>query len=312
MNAAETLGNEAIDLQHQVVEDIYGASHVNGRRRATKAEMEIRAEFLISYARAHGPVTVRQLYYQAEVHGLPGIDKNDAGYAKVQRQVLQLRREGRMPYSDIADATRWMRKPTSYDSVQDAIEATARMYRRNLWRDSSDYVEVWCEKDALAGVIYPVTSLYDVPLMVTRGFSSETFCYEAIASQQGDDRPYVVYYLGDFDRAGIDAETSLKEKLIRFGEEIDIEVIFEKLAINSAQVDIYRLPTRGPKRKSAADRKWLFDFACELDAMAPDDLRRLVQRAIEAHLPVDALEVLKQAEASEREMLRMFARERRP
>ena len=26
------------------------------------------------------------------------------------------------------------------------------------------YVEIWLEKDALAGVVYPVTSMYDVPL----------------------------------------------------------------------------------------------------------------------------------------------------
>ena len=34
--------------------------------------MEERAEFLIDYASEHGPVTVRGLYYQAEVASLPG------------------------------------------------------------------------------------------------------------------------------------------------------------------------------------------------------------------------------------------------
>ena len=52
---------------------------LNHRRgRATAAEMEERAEFLIDYANAHGPVGVRQLYYRAEVEGIPGIDKTDA------------------------------------------------------------------------------------------------------------------------------------------------------------------------------------------------------------------------------------------
>jgi hypothetical protein len=118
--------------------------------------METRAEFLVDYASEHGPITVRGLYYQAEVAGIPGIDKTESGYKKVQRQVLDLRRAAEMSYDDIADATRWMRKPRSYDSVQDAIAETARTYRRNLWRDSDSYVEIWVEKDALAGVIYPV------------------------------------------------------------------------------------------------------------------------------------------------------------
>src|SRR5262249_47761392 len=128
---------------------VYQASPIKPKRqRATKDEMEERAGFLIDYASEHGPITVRGLYYQAEVAGLPGIGKDDAGYIKVQYQVLKLRREGRLSYDDIADATRWMRKPKSYDSVEEALESTARLYRKNLWADAEDYVEVWIEKDA--------------------------------------------------------------------------------------------------------------------------------------------------------------------
>ena len=91
------------------------------RHRASKAEMEERAAFLIDYADEHGPVTVRQLFYQAVVRELPGIEKDDSGYNKIQEQVLHLRREGRLDYCKIADATRWMRKPTSFDGPEDAI-----------------------------------------------------------------------------------------------------------------------------------------------------------------------------------------------
>jgi hypothetical protein len=162
--------------------------------------MEGRAKFLVDYAERHGPITVRGLYYQAEVAGVPGIDKTESSYGKVQRHVLDLRRRGRLEYEHIADATRWMRKPRSYDSVEDALENAARSYRRNLWRDADSYVEIWVEKDALAGVIYPVTSEYDVPLMVARGFSSETFAYEAVAARGDDERDYHVYYFGDFEQ----------------------------------------------------------------------------------------------------------------
>src|SRR5262249_25102468 len=216
------------------------------RVRATKAEMEERAEFLIDYASEHGPVTVRGLYYQAEVAFLPGISKDDKDYAKVQRQVLKLRRGGRLDYSDIADATRWMRKPRTHDGVEEALRDTARLYRKSLWTDASSYVEIWVEKDALAGVIYPITSLYDVPLMVTRGFSSETFAYEAMPAGEGDDRPYYVYDLVDFDRAGRDGANSLKEKLERFAGEEGIDLVFEQIAVTEEQIDEWGLPTREP------------------------------------------------------------------
>ena len=277
------------------------------------------------YAGAHGPVTVRQLYYRAEVEGLPGIDKTESGYDKIQRQVLLLRRAGHLPYRHIADLTRWMRKPTTFDSVEKALQETARLYRKALWRDADAYVEIWCEKDALAGVIYPVTALYDVPLMVARGFSSETFCFEAVEARIGDERPYIVYYLGDFDRSGRDAAAALKEKLKRFAAERGADVNFVHLAI--AESDIARfdattgrvriviniaaddpefdrwLPTREHKRKSRGDQLWPHPFACELDAIEPDDLRALVRWAIEYHLPADQLGLLQIAEASERELI---------
>lgn len=57
-----------------------------------------------------------------------------------------------------------MRKPFSYSSMQAALERTAELYRRSLWDNQDAYVEIWLEKDALAGVLYRVTSSWDVPL----------------------------------------------------------------------------------------------------------------------------------------------------
>lgn len=282
---------------------VYAASDIK-RHRCTNAEMEERAKFLIDYAEEHGPCTVRQLYYQAEVAGLPGIEKTDLSYAKIQRQVLSLRRDGRLDYEHIADATRWMRKPRSFDGIEEALADTARLYRKSLWTDAESHVEVWCEKDALAGVILPITAAYDVPLMVARGFASETFCYESIAQRGNDLRPYHVYYLGDFDRAGQDAARSLEEKLTRFGDEADIEVIFEQIAVTLSQIFEWSLPTREPKRASAADRNWPHLIACELDAIPPDYMRTLVEEAINQHIDQEHLRILKVAEASEREQLR--------
>jgi hypothetical protein len=284
---------------------VYAASPIK-RHRASRSEMQERAEFLVAYAEAHGPITVRGLYYQAEVAGIAGIDKTEASYAKVQRQVLELRRSGRLGYQHIADATRWMRKPKSYNSIEDAIAETARLYRRNIWRDAKDYVEVWCEKDALAGVIYPITQEYDAPLMVARGFSSETFAYEAVAARGDDRRDYHVYYFGDFDRSGVDAANSLKKKLWRFAQD-RLDIIFVRVAITEEEIEEFDLPTRPHKRNTPADRAWPHDYACELDALPPDVLREFVRCVIEQHLPTDQLEILKAAEESEHEQLTMFA-----
>jgi hypothetical protein len=162
-----------------------------------------REQFLLQKAEELAPVTVRGLYYQAEVNHVPGITKDEADYGKVQRQILELRRQGKLPYDHIADATRWMRKPRSFNGIEAALHNAASFYRKALWENTDDYIEIWCEKDALAGVIYPVTSEYDVPLMVTRGFSSETFAWTAVEARGDDERDFYVYYFGDFDRTAM-------------------------------------------------------------------------------------------------------------
>ncbi|MDT8329248.1 MAG: hypothetical protein RQ750_18085 [Roseovarius sp.] len=285
--------------------DVYQASPIK-RQRATKAEMAARATFLIDYAERHGPVTVRGLYYQAEVAGVPGIGKTESGYDKVQAQVLALRREGRLPYHCIADATRYMRKPRTFDGWEDALQDTARLYRKNLWANTDLEVEIWIEKSALAGVIYPVTAEYDVPLMPTGGYTSETFAYEAVSRLQGTGRTLIVYSLYDFDRSGRDAAASLREKVERFGQEYGVPVVFEELGLTELQVGYLGLPTRPAKRKSEADKRWPHDYAAELDAIPPDTLREMVRAAIEQHLPAYELQRLKEIERAERQTLLRF------
>src|SRR4051794_30456072 len=180
----------------------YVASPIK-RARASRSEMEARGEALLEIAEEMQPCTVRQAYYQATVRGL--VEKTEAGYAKVQRLLADLRRSGELPWDWIADNTRWQRKPRTWDSLQDALESTARTYRRALWTDAESYVEVWLEKDALAGVLYPITQNWDVPLMVSRGYASLSFLYEAASYISLLDRPVYLYHFGDFDPSGQDA-----------------------------------------------------------------------------------------------------------
>ena len=145
---------------------LYVPSHIK-RHRATKADIgHRRAELHKIVANMH-PMTVRQVFYQASVLGL--VEKTEAGYNKVQTDLVQMRRSGEMPYGWLADGTRWVRRPQTYSSIQAALDETARFYRKALWDDAPTYAEVGLEQDALAGVNAPVTSEYDVPLLVARG-----------------------------------------------------------------------------------------------------------------------------------------------
>jgi hypothetical protein len=244
------------------------------------------------------PMTVRQVFYQATVRGI--VEKTEAGNTKVQTDFVQMRRAGVLPYGWIADNTRWQRSPTTWGSVEEALQDTARIYRKALRRHAPCYVEVWLEKDALSGVVYPVTSEYDVPLMVARGYASLSFLHSAAEAIAELEVPAIIYHLGDFDPSGVNAAEKIEETLRELAP--DAEIHFRRLAVTREQITAWDLPTR-PTKASDTRSKGFGEISVELDAIEPAQLRSIVRNAIEDYLPRDQLEKLKVAEASERQQL---------
>jgi hypothetical protein len=271
------------------------------RVRATKDAVEKRRLALYNIVANMRPMTVRQVFYQATVNGV--VEKTESGYTKVQTDLVLMRKSGELPYFWLADSTRWQRKPLSFDSVGDALRETAQFYRKNLWATADSYVEVWLEKDALSGVVYPITSLYDVPLMVARGYASLSFLHTAADYISSLNVPAYIYHLGDYDPSGVNAGEKIEETLREMAP--DSEIIFERLAVEPEQIEAWNLPTR-PTKASDSRAKNFGEVSVELDAIDPDRLRSLVRRAIENHLPEHEYAILKAAEESERETLRML------
>jgi hypothetical protein len=268
------------------------------RARSTKAAVEKRRTDLYDIIAEMQPMTVRQVFYQATVRGI--IEKAESGYAKVQTDLTLMRRAGELPYGWLADNTRWQRKPRSFDSVQQALEHTAQFYRKNLWTDADSYVEIWLEKDALAGVVLPITATYDVPLMVARGYASLSFLHNAAESINELTVPAYIYHLGDYDPSGVNAGEKIEETLREMAPDADIH--FERLAVQPSQIYEWDLPTR-PTKPSDSRSKNFGSISVELDAIAPDTLRDIVSKAIEWHLPEHHLEILRAAEESERQII---------
>src|SRR6478609_2238384 len=220
------------------------------------------------------PMTVRQVFYQATVAGI--VEKSEAGYNKVQTDLVQMRKEGSLPYSWLADNTRWQRKPDTYDSVEQALQDTAKFYRKSLWADADCYVEIWLEKDALAGVVHPVTDKYDVPLMVARGYASLSFLYGAADYIKDLEVPTYIYHLGDFDPSGVNAAEKIEETLRALAP--DAEIHFKRIAVTPTQIRNWELPTR-PTKSTDTRSKGFDAVSVELDAIEPDKLRRIVKMA---------------------------------
>lgn len=133
-----------------------------------------------------------------------------------------------------------------------------------------------------------------------RGYASLSFLHEA-AEYIGDlTTPAYVYHLGDFDPSGQDAARKIEETLRQMAPEAEIH--FERLAVTERQIGDWRLASR-PTKTSDTRSKGFGNLSVELDAVPPRQLRALVQKAIEQHLPPERFAVLKAAEWNEQKLI---------
>jgi hypothetical protein len=121
-----------------------------GRTRRTQVELDRLDAAIIRIARVEAPITVRGLSYRVMSEGL--VPKSEHGYAVVQREALKLRRTGRLPHRWIADGSRTCFKPRSYANGQEALENTARAYRRDMWIDTPVHVEAYTSSQPSPGL----------------------------------------------------------------------------------------------------------------------------------------------------------------
>ena len=258
-------------------------------------------EGLVEIVEAYSPMTVRQVFYQAVTRGL--VDKTEGEYkSTICRLLGELRKDGELDYDAIADETRWMRKPDTYSDLASFMSRSKRLYRRALWDDQDAYVEIWLEKEALAGVLVDVTARWDVPLMVTRGYPSLSYLWSAANSLDFHaDKECFLYYFGDHDPSGVDIQRSLTETLENMCEVAYFEI--ERVAVTPDQIEELSLPTRPTKQTDTRAGGWI-GGSVEVDAIEPDQLRQLCEECIEQHVDEHELARTRQVEAAERQTLR--------
>ena len=159
------------------------------------------------------------------------------------------------------------------------------------------------DRRVLAGVIMQETDRYGVPLMVARGFSSDTYLYEAAKEIQEGDRPAHLYYVGDWDPSGKIIAEVIERRLRHFAP--GCEIHFTRLLVTPQQIKDWNLPTKPAKNTTHVKN---FDGGTvEAEAIPANITRRLVHEAIEQHLDLREVKVMQAAEESEAEWLERLA-----
>ena len=213
-----------------------------------------------------------------------------------------------LPEAAFADRLREVDKPASWDDLGGFMNTVKEAYRKSKWNNQDDYVEIWTEKDALRGVISPITHAYDTPLLVVRGQVSRTAIYESynrFAGKIEEDNECHLFYFGDFDPSGISIYTSLVERLQSYDSHGGL-IEFQRIALTKEQIEDHNLPQDPAKTSDPNYKKFVSrygDNVVELDALPPDVLRNLIRASIESRIDGALLAQVQKKEEEERTRL---------
>jgi hypothetical protein len=272
---------EILAIQESVKEKLNLKVHLKSAGLLATALM------LLREYQQYGKLTVRQLYYLLVTRG--AMENSKASYQRYVNHLTTGRRSGVIPWDAFEDRSRMFYQEPSprydinrEDDPKEALTSwfqyalrhrLSEEYDLRLWEGQPCYLEVWVEKDALAGFLSPLCENLGVGVVVSRGYTSFTFKQEARerflkASKEG--RRAILLYLGDLDPSGYDIYRCLREEL-KF-------MSVERLGLNEEDVQEYGLiPCKIKEKDTRANgfRKMfphLEDNVYELDALPPGEL----------------------------------------
>lgn len=274
-------------------------------------------------------LTLRQLYYQCVTKNL--IRNEEKQYKRVGDIVSRARRGGMLPWNAIEDRVRQPEMPSEFNNLRDLIDAAFRSYRLPRLKGQETYVELWVEKDALAGVLAPLARAYHVVLMVNRGYSSTSAMYAAgtrirdSCKRLGAKRALVLY-LGDHDPSGEDMVRDVSERLREYANSgyllyqtadakikahlrgASTPITVRKIALTKEQVNTYNPPPNPAKLSDSRAAKYVEIHGAqswEVDALPPVTLRQIIEDELGSTIDDDLVrEIVRTEESDKRRLLK--------
>lgn len=240
-------------------------------------------------------------------------------YADLSKLCVRARFEGLLPFDAIHDPTRpvtsWKVYRSAGDYIRDQIDDFMGGYWRDLLQSQPDHIEVIGEKNTLVPIIRPVCADYTVPLTIGRGFCSVP-PRKAIHDrwrESGKNR-LVMIVLSDHDPDGemiADALVGYMRDDFRIPSSrilaVRAALTAEQCGENDIATDVEAKPT---SRNYQRFVKQYGRGACELEAVPPRDLQRMLRNAIESVLDLESFRAeqdRERADAQEIEIARKKA-----
>lgn len=233
------------------------------------------------YAAQGFDLTLRQLYYQFVSRNLLG--NTNENYKRLGSVVNDARLAGMIDWDRLVDRTRGVEALQTWQSPNEIVSACAHSFRYDLWETQPYRVEVWIEKEALAGVFEGVCNTLRVPYLSCRGYTSQSEMWRAgrrLRGVRANGQTPLVLHFGDHDPSGIDMTRDITDRLKMF---VGAPVSVKRLALNMNQIEEYQPPPNPAKATDArfdSYQQAYGDESWELDALEPAVLTEMVEQAV--------------------------------
>lgn len=237
-------------------------------------------EVLATYAAQGYTMTLRQVYYQLVAADV--IPNKQTAYDNLGALIVDARRAGMIDWRLMEDRTRNIAQINAWETTESFAENFDYWFRQERWKEQSTIIELWVEKEALAGVIQRAANKYFMPWMACRGYMADIEMYDAaqrmLRRYRATKQKTVILHFGDHDPSGIDMTRDNADRLYYFGcGSAVVEVV--RVALNMDQVQTHNPPPNPAKQtdcrfKGYADLHG--EYSWELDALKPEILAGLV------------------------------------
>jgi hypothetical protein len=235
-------------------------------------------------------LTLRQLYYQFVARDL--LPNTQQSYKRLGSIINDARLAGLVDWSSIEDRTRNVRSNYHYTGPRQAIQDALDSYEINMWANQPERVEVWIEKEALAGVISGVCDELDVPYFACRGYVSQSEQWRAYRRaryyESESGQRTVILHFGDHDPSGIDMTRDNQDRLDLFMGWPAVRV--ERLALNWDQIEEFNPPPNPAKITDSRFASYASEYGTEsweLDALEPSVMAELIRNHVLDHRDED-------------------------
>lgn len=292
------------------------------------------AQQVIQSYRSSWPLTVRQVFYRmVATYDFP---KKEEDYKRLIKIVAKARRaslvegDNFIPFDAIRDDRGQYRDPWEFDDQASYLEylvAITRDFKLRQQAGQEQVLEMWCEAAGMVPIMVDIAHPYGLRVNSGGGYDSVTAKHK-LASRvvdrwEKEERRTVILHVGDFDPSGENLCDVLHEDVLHMvsqrcwdGGRVRADVFeIERVALTGQQVIDRQVITAPPKPTDARmaaflrTNSWVAEelgtdnITAQLEALTPDELRGLIEEAIEAHFDHDTLADLRDRQDTIQERL---------